>query len=184
MVRYGNTIWWLWSCLETVVLVQIGLPPNREAKWRFHRSWHILTKQIFEWKKFYILVIIPAQLKHALQCCNPIYTRERFLHLGSCWLTAALFHVGKGVFSEKSAWEGFVHVYLFSGGRIKGNIGQIQGWQFSWKQVARRSAGMAVGVISVQAQLEQSDTTVTDHSASIKLAKWNFHKYSTTIGKY
>lgn len=30
---------------------------------------------------------------------------------------------------------------------------------------------MAVGVISVQAWLERSDTVVTDHSASIKLAK-------------
>lgn len=38
----------------------------------------------------------------------------------------------------------FVHVHLFSAEGIKGHLGQTQGWQFSWKQIARRSAGMAI----------------------------------------
>lgn len=38
----------------------------------------------------------------------------------------------------------FVQVHLFSDEEIKGNMGQTQGWQFSWKQIARRSAGMAL----------------------------------------
>lgn len=67
---------------------------------------------------------------------HQICLRERFLHLGKCWLTSALFHVGRSVFSEKSSWGGFVRVKcLFSDEGMKRNTGRTQGWQFSWKLI-------------------------------------------------
>lgn len=89
-------------------------------------------------------IVIPIQLKHELQCCKQICTRQEFLHLGICWLASALFHVGGRSLFGKVYMGMFVHVHLFSDREIKGTMDQTHGWQFSWKQIAGRSAGMAI----------------------------------------